>query len=121
MILNDLANGTPHGGKKHIMPLLDYFIEKGPNGEHGCLVFDVMGPNAASMVEYLPENLANNTGRSRRYPLWMAKSILRQVLLGIDFLHESGIVHGDLQAGNILSQFLRKVCILWERWSCGQK
>lgn len=37
-----------------------------------------------------------------RYPFWMAKSVIRQMLLGIDFLHKSGIVHGDLQPGNIL-------------------
>lgn len=58
VILNDLANGTLHEGKKIFMSLLDYFIQKGPNGEHGCLVFDVMGPSAASMVESLPVILA---------------------------------------------------------------
>ncbi len=32
----------------------------------------------------------------------MARSILRQALLGIDFLHRIGIVHSDLQPGNLL-------------------
>jgi serine/threonine protein kinase len=61
-----------------------------------------MGPSTASMVEYLPKSLVSKMGRRDRYPIWMAKSILRQALLGIDFLHESGISHGDLQPGNLL-------------------
>ncbi|TAQ86705.1 hypothetical protein B7494_g4981 [Chlorociboria aeruginascens] len=63
---------------------------------------EVMGPSTASMVKYLPESLVSKMGRRNRYPIWMAKSILRQTLLGIDFLHASGISHGDLQPGNLL-------------------
>jgi non-specific serine/threonine protein kinase len=32
----------------------------------------------------------------------MARSILRQALLGIDFLHRIDIAHADLQPGNLL-------------------
>ncbi|KAK4696191.1 hypothetical protein P7C71_g1685, partial [Lecanoromycetidae sp. Uapishka_2] len=46
--------------------------------------------------------LQKQTNERGRYPLWMAKAILRQTLLGIDFMHKSGIAHGDLQPGNIL-------------------
>lgn len=89
-------------GKSHVISLLDTFKHQGPNGEHECLVFEVMGPSAASMVEHLPSNLLSSTAPKTRYPTWMAKSILRQTLLGIDFLHQAGIVHGDLQPGNLL-------------------
>jgi non-specific serine/threonine protein kinase len=37
-----------------------------------------------------------------RYPLWMAKSILKQSLQALAFLHQNGIAHGDFQPGNIL-------------------
>ncbi|CAG8391116.1 unnamed protein product [Penicillium salamii] len=37
-----------------------------------------------------------------RYPLQMAKSILKQSLQALAFLHENGIAHGDFQPGNIL-------------------
>ena len=37
-----------------------------------------------------------------RYPLHMAKSILKQSLQALAFLHENGIAHGDFQPGNIL-------------------
>jgi non-specific serine/threonine protein kinase len=102
-MLRTIAQTTVlHPGKEHIISLKDYFKHKGPNGEHGCLVFEAMGPSTATMVECLPEHLLSKTGRKERYPIWMARSILRQVLLGIDFLHRIGIAHGDLQPGNIL-------------------
>lgn len=41
--------------------------------------------------------------------------MLRQVLLSIDFSHESGIVHGDLQPGNIFfSIFTKDLCSVGE-------
>lgn len=91
-----------HPGKSHVISLLDTFEHRGPNGEHKCLSFEVMGPSVASMIERLPRNLLSPTAPKTRYPTWMAKSILRQTLLGIDFLHQAGIVHGDLQLGNLL-------------------
>jgi serine/threonine protein kinase len=107
-----------HPGKKHVMTLLDSFEHQGPNGLHRCLAFDVMGPSTSTMFENLPpklrtllsepgepvigNDLHRDADKRGRYPLWMAKSILRQTLLGIDFLHKNGISHGDLQPGNIL-------------------
>lgn len=122
-ILEHLSHGgLHHPGKSHVTTLLDSFEHHGPNGVHRCFVFDVMGPNTSTMFEKLPPSLnarfsgqrvessksneqdvSNYVDRERgRYPLWMAKAILRQTLLGIDFLHKSGITHGDLQPGNIM-------------------
>lgn len=84
------------------MTLLDDFEHRGPNGTHVCLVFEVMGPSAASMMDLLPENQPKRYGRRNRYPLWMARSMLRQALLGLDYLHQNEIVHGDFQPGNLL-------------------
>jgi serine/threonine protein kinase len=102
-ILEKIVQADPfHPGKQHIISLQDYFKHNGPNGEHGCLVFEVMGPSTSTMVEHLPEQLFSKPGRRDRYPIWMARSILRQVLLGIEFLHGIGIAHGDIQPGNLL-------------------
>lgn len=91
-----------HPGKFHVVSLLDTFDHEGPNGKHECLVFQVMGPSTASMVELLPSNLLSPTAPKTRYPTWMVKSILRQTLLGIDCIHQASIVHCDLQPGNLL-------------------
>lgn len=107
-----------HPGKKHVMILLDSFEHHGPNGVHRCLVFNVMGPSTSTMFESLrskstvfpgklekcsePAHVYSNVDGRGRFPLWMAKSIMGQILLGIDFLHQNGVAHGDLQPGNVL-------------------
>lgn len=61
-----------------------------------------MGPSAATMMDLLPENQPKRLGRRNRYSKWMAWSLLRQALLGLDFLHQAEIVHSDFQPGNLL-------------------
>jgi hypothetical protein len=63
-----------------------------------------MGPSAATMVERLPQNNPQQLGRRYRYPKWMAKSMLRQAILGLYYLHNSPehVVNGDLPPGNLL-------------------
>ncbi len=110
-ILEHLSNRQlDHPGRKHVTTLLDFFEHHGPNGTHLCLVFDVMGPNSAAMFNRLPRSLrppypkleGPGAWARGRYPLWMAKSVLRQTLLGIDFMHKCDVAHGDMQPGNIL-------------------
>jgi serine/threonine protein kinase len=87
---------------KHITILLDEFQHEGPNGKHQCLVFEAMGATAASLVEELPENKPKMYGKVERYPKWIAKKILLHALRGLAFLHRNGVVHGDIQPGNLL-------------------
>lgn len=54
------------------------------------------------MVEELPQFKPRRRHMNIRYPLSMAKSILKQSLQALAFLHENGIAHGDFQPGNIL-------------------
>ena len=54
------------------------------------------------MVEEVPQFKPRKRGMVIRYPLQMAKSILKQSLQALEFLHENGITHGDFQPGNML-------------------
>ena len=87
---------------KFLTQLIRSFEVKGPNGLHTCLVFEPMGPSAQVMKEELPEFGGRKYNVDLRFPLPMAKSILKQVLQGLVYLHGKDICHGDVQPGNIL-------------------
>ncbi|OGM49376.1 serine protein kinase, partial [Aspergillus bombycis] len=101
-ILRHIAEAAPAEAARHVTPLLGEFEHRGPNGVHRCLVFEPMGPSVNTMVEELPQFNPRRRGMKIRYPLWMAKGILKQSLQALAFLHENGIAHGDFQPGNIL-------------------
>lgn len=88
----------------HLTTLLDSFEEQGPNGKHLCLVSEALGPSVAAVLEWTPSYRGlDRAGHScYRFPLWISKRILKQVLLGIAYLHSEGVVHGDIHTGNVL-------------------
>lgn len=71
-----------HAGKRHVVELLDYFYHTGPNGNHLCLVFPLMTSDGEAMT------ISGNPQEAG-----YLRAISRQLLLGLDFLHQSGIVH----------------------------
>ncbi|XP_015203838.2 SRSF protein kinase 3 isoform X1 [Lepisosteus oculatus] len=77
-----------------IVELLDDFRLVGKNGIHMCLVFELLGQNLHSwMMDYTSLGL----------PLSWVKSIIRQVLQGLDYLHtQCKIIHTDIKPENIL-------------------
>ncbi|KAI9654486.1 MAG: hypothetical protein M1821_006576 [Bathelium mastoideum] len=87
---------------KHIVTLLDAFDVTGPNGVHHCLVYEPMGSTATSFLNHLGVNKVLDPFQTKRYPKWMAKLILKQTLTGLAFLHKNGVIHGDVQPGNLL-------------------
>ncbi|KAE8141237.1 kinase-like domain-containing protein [Aspergillus pseudotamarii] len=101
-ILRHITEVAPVVGARHITRLLGEFEHRGPNGVHRCLVFEPMGPSVNTMVEELPQFKPRMQGMKIRYPLRIAKSILKQSLQALAFLHENGIAHGDFQPCNIL-------------------
>ncbi|KAK6512508.1 hypothetical protein TWF481_001392 [Arthrobotrys musiformis] len=85
---------STHPGRRHVSSLLDTFKHEGPNGNHVCYVFDVLG-----------HNLGHHTWQFERarIPFRSVKLITKQVLLALDFLHtECGVIHTDLQPSNML-------------------
>ncbi len=91
--------GSSYWMSRHVITLLDSFEHHGPNGKHVCIVFEALGASISGVLdrnfEYIHRGLS-------LFPKWMAKSILRQVLIGICFLHSHGVIHGDIHLNNIL-------------------
>lgn len=84
--------------------MLNYFVIRGPNGHHLCPFYEALGPSVSATLELTPEYWIP-TARGfmgSRFPLLMAKRILRQIILGISYLHSKRVIHGDLHCGNLL-------------------
>ncbi|EPE25744.1 Protein kinase-like (PK-like) [Glarea lozoyensis ATCC 20868] len=72
-----------------IVELFDTFELEGPNGKHQCLIFEVLGPSLAVVLE--------------SYSL-TSKEVLKatkQLLHAVSFIHENGYGHGDISIRNI--------------------
>ena len=89
-ILQRITTADPsHEGYKHVIHLLDHFQHAGPHGKHLCLVFKVMGQDVNALRRRFP---------TRQIPQVLMKQIARQVLLGLEYLHQScDVIHtGDV-------------------------
>lgn len=95
-----LRERIAHQGSKHILTLLESFLQTGPNGTHLCLVFEPMAASFNWMLEPHEGDLPN--AHLERAPISLRKKVLRHTLLSLCTLHDSGIVHGDIQFGNVL-------------------
>ncbi|KAM3510477.1 hypothetical protein MY11210_005879 [Beauveria gryllotalpidicola] len=90
----DMSRKSSHQGRKYLLHLLEQFNHKGPNGDHVCLVFNVLGHHLDFQAAKYED---------ARLPVKAVKEIVRQLLMGLDFLHrECGIIHTDLKPTNIL-------------------
>lgn len=116
-ILRSILNGDPKDPNRNkIVQLLDEFKISGMHGVHVCMVMEVLGCNLLKLI----------TGSGYEgIPLENVKLIIRQLLEGLDYLHEKcGIIHTDLKPENILleveddySKYLHDEAKTWK--SCG--
>lgn len=87
---------------QRIVQMLDTFSVNGVNGSHVCMVFEVLGCNLLKLIIR-----SNYEG----LPIEQVKSITKQVLEGLEYLHEKcQIIHTDI-----------KVSWMGEWWDWGFK
>ncbi|RAH72515.1 U4/U6 small nuclear ribonucleoprotein PRP4 [Aspergillus aculeatinus CBS 121060] len=85
---------TDHPGKKFVRKLFDHFYVDKCGLRHLCLVHQPLGVNTSDFLR-----LRNG----RRVTLESMKSIIRQLLGALDFLHSvAGLIHTDIQLNNLL-------------------
>ncbi|KAI1943779.1 hypothetical protein LOZ66_000364 [Ophidiomyces ophidiicola] len=90
----EVSRRSSHQGRNYVSHLLEQFTQTGPNGDHVCLAFDVLGHHLDFQVAKYEDG---------KLPVRAVKVIIRQLLLALDFLHRvCGIIHTDLKPTNIL-------------------
>uniref|UniRef100_A0A4W3GV27 non-specific serine/threonine protein kinase n=1 Tax=Callorhinchus milii TaxID=7868 RepID=A0A4W3GV27_CALMI len=94
-LLKSVRNSDPcDPNKEMVVQLLDDFKISGVNGTHVCMVFEVLGHH---LLKWIIKS--NYQG----LPISCVKSIIRQVLQGLDYLHSKcKIIHTDIKPENIL-------------------
>jgi len=95
-ILRLLSSGKQdHQGRAYVSSLLDEFIIRGPNGHHVCIVSEAAGCSVAQSKE---------ASMTWKFPVNVARSIAAQVLLGLDYIHSCGVVHGGKSVPGIVRE-----------------
>ncbi|XP_040015676.1 SRSF protein kinase 1b isoform X2 [Xiphias gladius] len=94
-LLKSVRNTDPSDpSREKVVQLLDDFKISGMNGTHVCMVFEVLGYH---LLKWIIKS--NYQG----LPLPCVKSIIQQVLHGLDYLHtKCKIIHTDIKPENIL-------------------
>ncbi|TSK13397.1 SRSF protein kinase 2 [Bagarius yarrelli] len=97
--------------KDMVVQLIDDFKISGMNGIHVCMVFEVLGHH---LLKWIIKS--NYQG----LPLPCVKSIIKQVLQGLDYLHtKCKIIHTDIKPENLMcvdDAFVRRMAVEATEW-----
>lgn len=92
-VLSSIAEGDP-SNSNCIVQLLDSFKHSGPNGQHLCLVIELLGD---SLLRLIRHNNESGIGLDR------VRKICVSILVALNYLHtELGMIHSDLKPENVL-------------------
>ncbi|KAF8624835.1 hypothetical protein AX15_005718 [Amanita polypyramis BW_CC] len=93
-LLSRVQSFSPnHPGRSHIVSYLDSFTHQGMESSHICIVFEPLGENLLALIER----------HKKGVPRALVRSIVKQILLGLEYLHdECDLVHTDIKPENIL-------------------
>ena len=80
---------------KTVVKLLDSFEHDGPHGNHICMVFPLLGIDLLKLRNYFCD-------RDMEIPINIIKTISKQILDGMKFIHNKNVIHTDIKPENIM-------------------
>ena len=94
-------------GAKHLCTKLDSFRFDGPNGNHLVLVFEPLGRSFEEVIELCSRGASDpeydpGVYGTREWSAVFGREASRQIALGLEYLHAHGVMHRDIQPGNIM-------------------
>lgn len=93
-------SAVPKPPRNHIIKMLNSFIYESKFDLQFCLVFELLDVNLRTVIDRY---------EAKGVPLRLCREIVRQVLIGLHFLHEHcNIFHHNLQPENIMFAFSKK-------------
>ncbi|RDL35257.1 uncharacterized protein BP5553_07188 [Venustampulla echinocandica] len=81
-----------HPGSNHVMKLRDHFVIKTTNGSYDGLALELVGLNVFTALENSPYGKLSRD-RARRASV--------QAAMGLTYMHQWKVGHGDLHSGNV--------------------
>lgn len=81
--LNESQSAIP--GRSHVSSISDEFCINGSNGRHLCLVSEPARCSVAASKE---------ASASWMFPMKVARAVAVQALLGLQYVHSCGVIHG---------------------------
>ncbi|TDL28774.1 kinase-like protein [Rickenella mellea] len=89
-----MAANPSHPGREFVVSILDSFTHPGPDEVHVCIIFEPLGESLLALLD---------RNRKKGVPKSTVKLISKQILLGLQYLHEEcDLVHTDIKPENIL-------------------
>ncbi|KAI9825168.1 MAG: hypothetical protein M1826_007093 [Phylliscum demangeonii] len=82
---------------KYVLRLIDHFSIRSLNGVHEVIVTPVHGPPLQEIAEFCWDESTSSAGLPRS----VMKRLARELLLALDYLKTSGVVHADIYPGNM--------------------
>ncbi|OOF95335.1 hypothetical protein ASPCADRAFT_207809 [Aspergillus carbonarius ITEM 5010] len=93
-ILKHLSKANPnHPGYQHIPILLGDFVYESQQGRHVCLVMELMADDMKGFAFFF---------EGVKIPNNIMKRITKQLLLALEYAHDSGVIHTDIKQDNIM-------------------
>ena len=74
----------------YIVQLLDSFTHRGPNGDHQCLVFELLGPSVSRLLI----TKEDKEGYDQKFRPETVFRMSTQLLKAVKFIHSAGMCHG---------------------------